>query len=111
LVGRIREGSLAPRNPTPSAGPASVAGRADAAVPDPLAATASDTPQRTSGHGSFLARLESALGGRYAFEGPPEIGRDGSARLIRARDLRHDRPVTLKVVQPALASVLDVERF
>jgi DNA-binding SARP family transcriptional activator len=93
------------------AAPQAHSGSAMGATTAAAAAAASDPPQRTSGHGSFIARLETALAGRYAFESAPEIGRDGSARLIRARDLRHDRPVTLKVVQPALASVLDVERF
>jgi hypothetical protein len=59
----------------------------------------------------LVERLERELAGRYTLEGVPEAGRDGVVRLIAARDLRHDRPVTLKVVHPALASQLDVDRF
>src|SRR5439155_1514130 len=59
----------------------------------------------------FGEGLERELAGRYSLEGEAEVSRDGGVRLIRARALRHDRPVTLKVVNPSLASVLDVERF
>jgi serine/threonine-protein kinase len=59
----------------------------------------------------FRERLERELAGRYALEAPVEPGRDGTVRLFPARDLRHDRPVTLKVLHPALASQLDIERF
>jgi len=40
-----------------------------------------------------------------------EPGRSSSIRLLHARDRRHDRRVTLKVIHPALASQIDVERF
>jgi serine/threonine-protein kinase len=59
----------------------------------------------------FLDRLRADLEGRYAIGDEVERGRDGAIRVIRARDLRHDRDVILKVVHPALASVLDVDRF
>ena len=56
-----------------------------------------------------LDRLQTALAGRYAIEG--ELGRGGMALVFRARDLRHDRLVALKVVRPELASVVGRERF
>jgi DNA-binding SARP family transcriptional activator len=59
----------------------------------------------------FLEQLRTELAGRYTIEAEIERGRDGAVRLLRARDLRHDRVVVLKVVHPALASVLDVDRF
>jgi serine/threonine protein kinase len=61
--------------------------------------------------GSFLARLREALEGRYAVAEEVERSRDGAVRLVRARDLRHDRDVILKVLNPALSSMLDVDRF
>ncbi len=54
-------------------------------------------------------RLQSELGGRYTIE--RELGRGGMATVHLARDLRHDRPVALKVLHPELAAVLGPERF
>ena len=48
-----------------------------------------------------LAPLREALQGRYAFE--RELGRGGMATVYLAQDLRHDRPVALKVLHPELA--------
>jgi serine/threonine-protein kinase len=59
----------------------------------------------------FRDRLARELAGRYELEDAPESGPNGGVRLYHARDLRHDRRVTLKVLHPALASQLDVERF
>jgi eukaryotic-like serine/threonine-protein kinase len=56
-----------------------------------------------------LAALEAALAGRYAFE--RELGRGGMATVYLAKDLRHDRPVALKVLHPELAASLGPERF
>lgn len=56
-----------------------------------------------------LAPLREALQGRYAFE--RELGRGGMATVYLARDLRHDRPVALKVLHPELAATLGPERF
>jgi serine/threonine protein kinase/tetratricopeptide (TPR) repeat protein len=53
--------------------------------------------------------LEAALAGRYEFE--RELGRGGMATVYLARDLRHDRPVALKVLHPDLAASLGSERF
>jgi TolB-like protein/Tfp pilus assembly protein PilF len=55
------------------------------------------------------AGLDSALSGRYAIE--RELGRGGMATVFLARDLRHDRPVALKVLHPQLAAMLGPERF
>ena len=40
-----------------------------------------------------------------------ELGRGGMATVFLARDLRHDRPVALKVLHPDLAHALGPERF
>jgi tetratricopeptide (TPR) repeat protein len=46
---------------------------------------------------------------RYAIE--REIGRGGTATVYLATDLRHRRPVAVKMLRPALAAGLGVERF
>ena len=56
-----------------------------------------------------LAQLGSALADRYAIE--RELGRGGMATVYLAHDLRHDRPIALKVVRPTLAASLGPERF
>jgi len=56
----------------------------------------------------IAARLQSALGDRYRVE--RELGRGGMATVYLAHDLRHDRPVALKVFHPELAAALG-ERF
>jgi serine/threonine-protein kinase len=57
----------------------------------------------------LLERLSRALADRYRIE--RELGRGGMAVVFLARDLRHDRPVALKVLSPELAAVLGTERF
>jgi TolB-like protein len=57
----------------------------------------------------LLARLPAALAGRYAIE--RELGRGGMAHVFLAQDLRHHRPVALKVLRPDLAAALGPERF
>ena len=59
----------------------------------------------------FPQRLARELSDRFVVTESSEAGRDGSTRRYRARDRRHDREVTLKVVHPALASQIDIERF
>jgi serine/threonine-protein kinase len=56
-----------------------------------------------------VAHLNTALAGRYEIE--REIGAGGMATVYLARDLRHDRNVALKVLNPELGAVLGVERF
>ena len=51
----------------------------------------------------------AALADRYRVE--RELGRGGMATVYLARDLRHDRPVALKVLRPELAASLGPERF
>ena len=55
------------------------------------------------------ARLAAALADRYRFE--RELGRGGMAVVYRAHDLRHDRPVAIKVLRPELAASLGADRF
>jgi serine/threonine protein kinase/Tfp pilus assembly protein PilF len=57
----------------------------------------------------ILNRLQASLADRYQIE--RELGRGGMARVFLARDLKHDRPVALKVLHPDLARVLGPERF
>jgi serine/threonine-protein kinase len=56
-----------------------------------------------------LERLNAALVTRYALL--RELGRGGMATVYLARELRHDRPVALKVLHPELAASLGPERF
>ena len=53
--------------------------------------------------------LKDGLADRYRFE--RELGRGGMATVHLAHDLRHDRPVALKVLHPDLAHALGPERF
>ncbi len=40
-----------------------------------------------------------------------EVGRGGMATVYRAWDLRHDRPVAIKVLHPELANAIGIDRF
>src|SRR4029077_7044109 len=51
----------------------------------------------------------AALAGRYEVE--REIGAGGMATVYVARDVKHERRVALKVLNPELGAVLGVERF
>jgi eukaryotic-like serine/threonine-protein kinase len=53
--------------------------------------------------------LVAALAGRYAIE--REIGAGGMATVYLAHDVRHQRRVALKLLNPELGAVLGVERF
>jgi serine/threonine protein kinase/Flp pilus assembly protein TadD len=54
-------------------------------------------------------RLQDAVGERYEIE--REVGRGGMATVYLAQDVRHHRPVALKVLHPHLAEALGPERF
>lgn len=55
------------------------------------------------------AELVKALAGRYTVEEP--IGAGGMATVYRAVDVRHSRPVALKVMHPEFAATIGRERF
>ncbi len=59
--------------------------------------------------GDPLDILRDALADRYRLE--RELGRGGMATVYLAQDLRHDRPVALKVLHPDLARTLGPDRF
>jgi DNA-binding SARP family transcriptional activator/tRNA A-37 threonylcarbamoyl transferase component Bud32 len=102
MVARIRSGA-SPKGPTPEPGQAPAS-----ALAATHAAPASRAPRERERTRDLLER---ELGDRYLLEQEAETGRDGHIRLLRAHDRRHDRPVTLKVLHPSLASRIDVERF
>jgi len=77
---------------------------APAAVPARLTAAGAD-----SDDAAIAGRLAGALHDRYLVE--RELGRGGMATVYLARDLRHKRPVALKVLHPDLAASLGAERF
>ena len=53
--------------------------------------------------------LRSALADRYAIE--RQLGEGGMATVYLAQDLKHRRPVAIKVLRPELAAALGPERF
>lgn len=54
-------------------------------------------------------QLQEAIGERYLIE--REIGQGGMARVFLARDQQLPRKLAIKLLEPALTSVLGVERF
>jgi Tol biopolymer transport system component len=58
---------------------------------------------------AVVERLGAALADRYRIE--RELGAGGMATVYLAHDLRHDRPVAIKVLHPELAAALGSERF
>src|SRR6476469_9313228 len=57
----------------------------------------------------MIERLTDALGDRYRVEAL--VGRGGMATVYRAVDLRHDRPVAIKVMNPDFAETVGRDRF
>jgi serine/threonine-protein kinase len=57
----------------------------------------------------LLERLTAALADRYRVD--RELGHGGMATVYLAEDLKHHRPVALKVLRPELAAVLGPDRF
>jgi len=58
---------------------------------------------------TVVDRLSIALATRYTIE--REIGRGGMATVYLAQDLKHDRTVAIKVLQPELSATIGTERF
>ena len=56
-----------------------------------------------------LDRLKSALADHYTIE--RELGAGGMATVYLAQDVKHGRPVAVKVLRPDLAAALGPERF
>jgi serine/threonine-protein kinase len=56
-----------------------------------------------------LARLTAALADRYRIE--KLAGEGGMATVYRATDLKHHRPVAIKVLRPELAATVGSDRF
>jgi tetratricopeptide (TPR) repeat protein/predicted Ser/Thr protein kinase len=57
----------------------------------------------------LLERLRAALTDRYSLQ--RELGRGGMATVYLAQDLKHDRPVAVKVLHPDAAATLGARRF
>jgi serine/threonine-protein kinase len=57
----------------------------------------------------LLGVIKSALEGRYALE--RQIGQGGMATVFLARDIRHERAVAIKVLNPELGAIVGAERF
>jgi tetratricopeptide (TPR) repeat protein len=56
-----------------------------------------------------ISRLNQALADRYVIRS--ELGHGGMATVWLADDLRHERPVALKVLRPDVAEALGADRF
>ena len=57
----------------------------------------------------MMRQLRASLANHYRIE--RELGRGGMATVFLAHDLKHDRPVALKVLRPELAAVVGPDRF
>ena len=57
----------------------------------------------------LLLPLRAALAGRYDVS--RELGRGGMAIVYLARDLKHARPVAIKIIRAEIAATIGVERF
>jgi len=59
--------------------------------------------------GLAVERLRTVLSGHYTLE--RELGRGGTATVYLAQDLKHARPVALKVLRPDVTEVLGATQF
>jgi serine/threonine protein kinase len=57
----------------------------------------------------LIIRVQVALAERYSVQ--RELGRGGMATVYLAQDLKHHRPVAIKILRPELAATLGRERF
>jgi eukaryotic-like serine/threonine-protein kinase len=57
----------------------------------------------------IVDRLQTAITDRYVLG--RELGRGGMATVYLAQDLKHDRPIAIKVLHRELGSLLGPERF
>ena len=57
----------------------------------------------------LLSRLQAAVADRYRLV--REIGQGGMATVYLANDLRHRRPVAIKLLRPELGAIIGGERF
>ena len=67
------------------------------------------TASRTPALPDAPARLQAAVTNRYLLG--RELGRGGMATVYLAQDLKHDRPVAIKVLRAGLGSLFGPERF
>src|SRR5512146_1189804 len=86
-------------------GPAQV----DSPVVWPLRATGGNFRHMTAPPESVPTTLATALAERYTIE--RELGRGGMARVYLAHDVRHDRDVAIKVMDPQLSVMIGADRF
>lgn len=56
-----------------------------------------------------LAKLKTALSERYEVQ--RELARGGMGRVFEARDVKHGRPVAIKILDPELAASIGAARF
>ena len=98
LISRVRSGEHVPAGPQ--------AGPPISPLPRP-GPPAGDTPIESVA--SALARLGAALSSRYKVE--RQIGAGAMAVVVLAQDLRHRRPVAIKVLRPELAALMGPARF
>jgi eukaryotic-like serine/threonine-protein kinase len=59
--------------------------------------------------GSLFDQLRTGLQGQYEVDA--QIGCGGMATVFRARDVKHDRTVAIKVLRPDLSASIGAERF
>ncbi len=57
----------------------------------------------------LLTKLQAALTSHYTIE--RELGRGGMAYVFLVQDVKHRRPVAMKVLRPEVAAVVGAERF